>query len=106
MTPESQALLTFFGRGRLTLRESNISPKKTNKKKKFSKVKRTREFQETVTKRKLIWSWEQISAMLDIPVFPISKKGWTKLTDVQRLQVHAERCLLPGEYKVTVKTFI
>ena len=51
--------------------------------------------------RKLRWQWEQIEAMLDTPV-SVKGKSWTRLTDEQKLQLHAERCLLEGEYKVEI----
>ena len=50
--------------------------------------------------RKLRWTWEQIQAMLDSPIGP--EKVWKKLSDEQKLQTHAEKCLLPGEFKVEI----
>lgn len=52
--------------------------------------------------RKLRWQWEQVQAMLETPVC-INDKAWKKLSDEQKIQMHAERCLLPGEYKVQVE---
>ena len=48
--------------------------------------------------RKLRWQWEQIVAMLDNPLCP--DKAWKKLSDEQKIQMHAEKCMLPGEFKV------
>lgn len=53
--------------------------------------------------RKLRWQWEQVQAMLDTPVGSIKGKSWSKLTDEQKLKLHAERCMLPGEYEVKVE---
>lgn len=52
--------------------------------------------------RKLRWQWEQVSAMLDTPVGS-NDRVWKKLSDEQKLQLHAERCMLPGEYKVQIE---
>ena len=53
--------------------------------------------------RKLRWTWEQISTMLETPVGNIKGKSWTKLSDEEKLKIHAERCILPGEYEVKVE---
>ena len=50
--------------------------------------------------RKLRWTWDQIQAMLDTPVG--NDKVWKKMSDEQKIQAHAERCLLPGEFKVEI----
>ena len=50
--------------------------------------------------RKLRWTWDQVQAMLDTTIG--NEKVWKKMTDEQKIQTHAERCLLPGEYKVEI----
>lgn len=53
--------------------------------------------------RKLRWQWEQVVAMLDTPVGSLKDKSWAKLSELDKLQLHAERCMLPGEYKVKIE---
>lgn len=50
--------------------------------------------------RKLRWQWEQVQAMLDTSIG--NEKAWKKMSDEQKIQAHAEKCLLPGEFKVEI----
>ena len=51
--------------------------------------------------RKLRWQWEQVEYMLQSPL--CSDRLWKKLSDEEKLQMHAERCLLAGETGVKVE---
>ena len=51
--------------------------------------------------RKLRWQWEQVEYMLQSPL--CSDRIWKKLSDEEKLQMHAERCLLAGETGVKVE---
>lgn len=55
--------------------------------------------------RKLRWTPDQVEGLLSIPV-GMSEKQWSKLKDEQKLQLHANNCLLPGETAVTVDLFV
>jgi len=55
--------------------------------------------------RKLRWTPEQVEGMLSIPV-GMSEKQWSKLKDEEKIQLHANQCLLAGETAVTVDLFV
>lgn len=52
--------------------------------------------------RKLHWNWDQIQAMLETPI-KMNDKQWQKLTDEQKIKLHAQQCMLPGEFEVSVE---
>ena len=58
-----------------------------------------------IVTRKLHWEWEQVQGMLNTPIL-MSEKQWNKLSDEQKIQVHATQCMLPGEYSVDVEFVI
>lgn len=52
--------------------------------------------------RKLRWTWDQVSSMIESPV-GMSEKQWSKLSFKDKVRFHATQCMMEGEYKVDVE---